>query len=345
MTAKWKDYVTVVDNSGWVPAWADHFIHDTECRSASYRNVDVNPSSMNKKTRYVKYNIFDETGDPILDCCYLRGRDLDVFKYTYEDTNTEGLSDIQPRVRVTKPVVYLGWINPHYGHFMMESLCRLWFLKDIDNETLKDSFFYFDIHTSTDSFLSKKWIKDILDVFGLNERNIIFGDKKYVFDEFIVPSQAMILHHGVVAEEQRYIWNTITSAFDDNDDIDAGRNIYLSRSGLARDKRSLFNEIEVQQKLSTLGFTVIHPEKLSFTQQVKVYSHADLMIGPSGSALHNAAFMRSGSRLISLTTRDFCLLNELLCCYAKQVNYSLFICEGKSKDNWTVPIEELLDYL
>jgi len=155
----------------------------------------------------------------------------------------------------------------------------------------------------------------------------------------------MILHHSVVSTHQSYIWSIISKSFDLPAPDKQKRYIYLSRSGLTKDKRRLSNELELEDALGAIGVAVIHPETLTFEQQIAIYANADVVIGPSGSALHNAAFMKKGSRIISLSTRDFCLLNELLCCYASQVSYTLFICEGESKEHWSVPIEKLLQHL
>ncbi len=341
MVKTWQECVTLVDGSGWSPEWFNRPVLDRCGGVAFHQNVSISPSCMDKSIRQVQYNICDDQGFPILDCCYLRGSDLKVFNYVKIESTGEG---VQP-FKIEKPVVYLGWINPHYGHFLMESLCRMWVLNYLDKKITEDCFYYFDIHTPVESALSKKWILGILEKFGIDSRNLIFGDRKYVVEELIVPSQAMILHHSVVGVQQKYVWNVVANSYYQSNASYSCKKLYLSRSGLMRDKRKLLNELELEKALRDVGFDIVHPETLSFEQQIVLYANAELLIGPSGSALHNAAFMKEGSHVISLTTRDFCLLNELLCCYAKKVYYTLFICEGNSTVSWSVHVEKLCEYV
>ena len=51
------------------------------------------------------------------------------------------------------------------------------------------------------------------------------------------------------------------------------------------------------------GFTVLHPERMSFSDQIRAAAAADILAGVDGSALHLAAFMRPGARVLVLETR------------------------------------------
>jgi capsular polysaccharide biosynthesis protein len=248
---------------------------------------------------------------------------------------------------IDSPVVYLGWFTGHYGHFIMETVSRLWALDYFSAHFLNESLFYFDVPPGFEKTLSKEWVTRLLAAFGLSSKNIIFGTRRYEFRQMVVPSQAICLHKSVDGFHQSKVWHRLAESLRL---VSAGYGsdnplIYLSRSDLEKDKRRLTNEKNLEIELQKIGFQVVHPEKLSLDEQVSIYMSADLVVGPSGSALHNAAFMKEGTVLVSLTTRDFCLLNELLCAYAMNIDYKIFVCNGEAKSGWTVPVESLTEYL
>ncbi|PPC74645.1 hypothetical protein C4K68_25365 [Pokkaliibacter plantistimulans] len=336
---KWGDHIELIGDSIWRPSWLDDAIPHVTPSINFYNKVYVFPSKMDKKSKTVSYNIYTENLNPIAECEYQRGRSYNIFNYIDE------IRDLGHYETIEKPVIYCGWINPHYGHFLMESLARLWCCEYLNNSLLDKCYFYFDIHTSAELPLEKSWLMKMLAAFNINTENILLGNKFYKFDSLIVPSPAIILHRNVSLEHQSYTWGTLTKNLKSSLPEQVFQNVYVSRSGLKKDKRSLSNEIELEAELRNKGFLILNPESVSLEEQVSIYSNADLVIGPSGSALHNAAFMKPGSKIISLTTADFCLLNEFLCCFSQKVKYSIFRCNGSSTEGWSVPIDELIAVL
>lgn len=76
--------------------------------------------------------------------------------------------------------------------------------------------------------------------------------------------------------------------------------IYLRRnSGI----RKVTNEVEVEEFLVTRGYVIIEPEKLTFLQQVQLFSNAKVIIGSSGAALANIVFSSSEARIIIMISK------------------------------------------
>jgi capsular polysaccharide biosynthesis protein len=80
----------------------------------------------------------------------------------------------------------------------------------------------------------------------------------------------------------------------------APERIYLSRNRFG--KRVLLNEDEVTEFLVRRGYRVLHPEQLSFTEQVIALSRARYVAGNMGAALTNAVFAPRGVRMLALAT-------------------------------------------
>ena len=77
-----------------------------------------------------------------------------------------------------------------------------------------------------------------------------------------------------------------------------GRRLFLSRQGYGQ--RQLVNEAEIADILSRHGFEVVHPERLSFSEQVELYHAAEIVVGSASSALYNCLFCRPGTQIIAL---------------------------------------------
>ena len=77
-----------------------------------------------------------------------------------------------------------------------------------------------------------------------------------------------------------------------------GRRIFLSRRGFAQ--RQLVNEAEIIEALRPHGFEVVHPEQLTFAEQVEIYHSAEIIVGSASSALINCIFCQPNARVVAL---------------------------------------------
>ncbi|WP_331298634.1 glycosyltransferase family 61 protein [Methylobacterium oryzae] len=76
------------------------------------------------------------------------------------------------------------------------------------------------------------------------------------------------------------------------------RRLFISRKAFTQ--RALINEAEIAERLRPLGFEVIHPETMTFLEQVEAFHSAALVVGSSSSALCNTLFCRPGCRILGL---------------------------------------------
>lgn len=73
------------------------------------------------------------------------------------------------------------------------------------------------------------------------------------------------------------------------------KKIYLKRvSG----GRKITNHKAVEKLLLTKGFVIVEPERLSFLQQVALFSAADIIVGSSGAAFANIIFCKPATKIV-----------------------------------------------
>ncbi len=76
--------------------------------------------------------------------------------------------------------------------------------------------------------------------------------------------------------------------------------IYLRRnSGV----RKVTNSAELEDFLVARGYVVVEPEKLLFTEQVRLFNNASEIISPTGAALSNAFFCKPGTQITVLMSK------------------------------------------
>lgn len=180
-----------------------------------------------------------------------------------------------------------------YYHWLFDILPRIHLLKKAG------------IFESIDIFILPKlkydFQKSSISYFKIPDSKILeIEDNQAVFaNDLIVPSLPSEL--GTV---NLWALNFIRDTFlIDSSNINLGRKIYISRKNASA--RRLLNESEIIEYLIGLGFEIIEAENLSFIDQVKLFSQADVVISPHGSGLSNIVFCNKKTKVIDLFYGDF----------------------------------------
>jgi capsular polysaccharide biosynthesis protein len=69
--------------------------------------------------------------------------------------------------------------------------------------------------------------------------------------------------------------------------------------------RRLLNIEAVEEALRPFGFEGLDPGLLSFDEQVKAFSEAEIVVGVMGAGMANTLFCPDGVKLLYLTTEEF----------------------------------------
>lgn len=104
--------------------------------------------------------------------------------------------------------------------------------------------------------------------------------------------------------------------------------IYTARAeGLSR-KRVMGGEKELIRSLKTIGFEVVHFEKMSPLEQVKCVSEADCIIGQHGAGLANMMFARENAHVFEISTFQTAVsrwVDFIPLCHASGCHYHLIV--------------------
>lgn len=195
--------------------------------------------------------------------------------------------------------IYGGIIFNHFGHFMHESLGRLW-------AATKSEFLDYDIYfpcawgfPSDDSFV---W--DIFDGLGISKSRIKFITENVFIEELIVPEQTM--GWGFVPKDNSSIIDFLNgfNCLETENFSSPSENIIVSRSALKfNNARILYDEC-FDLFMKDNGWLIYYPEMHSISHQISTYSKAKNLIFIEGSASYLMAFIKpSVNRLILMVSR------------------------------------------
>ena len=197
------------------------------------------------------------------------------------------------RVEFDGPVASVLHPNLVYGHFLLEILPRLYQLSLL-NEWGADIPVALSVHVPD-------WVKEFVGYYIRPER-IFWYDHRTQYlaaPRFVVPSMLQADHHLHPAFNTM-IGNLLSRIGTGAPAAHAlPERLYLSRTKMPGPGR-ITNEHEVEQAMAGLGFTIMHPQTMSIAEQLRMYSHARVIVGEFSSALHNAMFMAPGSGVVAI---------------------------------------------
>lgn len=150
------------------------------------------------------------------------------------------------------------------------------------------------------------------------------------FDRVIAPS--LRNPHAFLDPESHALFQKLAQ---DNPGTGGGRRLYVSRMGQARrgvSTRQMLNEAELAKAVSALGFEVIEPEQLSPAEQIAAFGSADVVVGPSGSAMFNVVFCRPGTKVLDIESEASWIYAHTGLFASCKTRYGLFVAEVDASD-------------
>lgn len=202
--------------------------------------------------------------------------------------------------RIEQTYIYIGEIRKHFGHFLTESISRLW----ITNE-FKEYPVIYHLKNGTTSNQEKLLFDTLLEPVNLiNKERLVTFSRPVIIDKIIIPQPSFVnlsnayQVHSLFPEN--FARNTLPQQLETT-----SQPLYLSRRLLESSSRNIINELELEKIFLSAGFAICYPEQLSLREQALLINKHEVIIGPIGSALHSILFDISSHRnIVCLTDKD-----------------------------------------
>jgi len=197
--------------------------------------------------------------------------------------------------RIDHPVVFSGRLPKHFGHFLLESLGRLWVYSERDVEGVPFA------HTRPRFHLHERELLEA--ALQGSAAPLLELDRPTVLSEAIIPEQALILG-GAIHPAMLSVYDRIRAALVGCAVVADSRPLFLSRSRLPRDGRRTLGQADLEQRLADRGVRVLHPQELPLAEQIAAVAAASTVIGLYGSALHLTVFRPFVGQTITIGPRS-----------------------------------------
>ena len=198
--------------------------------------------------------------------------------------------------------IYLGNLFAHFGHFILESLSRMWAARNFG--TVFDSYYYhsWDGGVSIDKVRAGDLAVTCFNALGIPlERVRVVPDTGSWISNCLIPQQLFEVNRHVSKQFVPVLDSIVgyVKRSSPSGDVKPSDRLYLSR---LHQPRRAENEEAIEAIFRDADFVIVTPELLSFQQQVALVSEAKIVAGCGGSNMHLAAFAQKAT-VISLDHR------------------------------------------
>ncbi|HRO14179.1 MAG TPA: glycosyltransferase family 61 protein [Paracoccus sp. (in: a-proteobacteria)] len=190
-----------------------------------------------------------------------------------------------------------GVFYGHFGHFIVETLSRVWALDHLDAPV--DSLILTPKVIGTyDDALAR--YQAIFDAFNVRIPVRLVSAPVRV-EELVVPRQGFGMNDlvGGSARFRDYVnrWAGHDIA------PEGGRKIYISRSRLPPDRGSILGESRLEAYLAAEGYEIYHPQKQTTAHQIARYKAATHIIATDCSPVHMVGHVGNAGQKVAIITR------------------------------------------
>lgn len=208
--------------------------------------------------------------------------------YSFDEHNVEQFDET---------MVFIGVIPNHWGHFLIDSVCRLW-------PFLEDSYKNFRIAYCGWNW-PQKCVKgnfyELLELIGIDKK-LLYIDKPIRVKKVIIPEPTMGFACNYHLLYRKTIDKISASAIERQlcNELVPVNKIYFTRTKNLKCKLNEVGEKEIERMFARVGFTVMAPEKMTLVEQIYYIKNCKEMAAMSGTIPHNAIFANPDMKLIIL---------------------------------------------
>lgn len=172
-----------------------------------------------------------------------------------------------------REVIYVGHLPPHFGHFILEGLSRLWFAAQHPELPIA-----WACRTEEPVATYTRWQAQMLQVLGITNEPI-FVREPTRFRKVHVPEAGFRIKDFFSDQLARFL------AVYPARPREPGTRIWLSRASVESEHGSVYAS-RLDEQLAEHGWGVIHPERLPISHQLELLATASHVAAEEGSALH-----------------------------------------------------------
>lgn len=184
----------------------------------------------------------------------------------------------------------------HFGHFVLESLARLWAYDCVKDQI--DGLIYFIKNRNPPNLAP---YRAYFDAAGITHP-IHFVSEPLQVDTLFVPPQGIGMgpYATGLPEQRAWLDQTFRALATE---VDPAEKVYISRSGYNLRRGGFLGEAAIERSLAEVGYKIFHPQNEPIGVQIGTYLAARKIISADSSALHVVGFTADPSQEIAIILR------------------------------------------
>jgi len=220
--------------------------------------------------------------------------------WRYERVTTAVPKPVHPSQTVPGTWLWAGVLFDHFGHFLTESLTRMWAWYHLTEPVA--GICYMPKRPGRGGEL-RSYQTQVLAAFGVDVPVHLVTEPTQ-FESLIVPGQGFGL--GAISTGTPLMRQAVRAHFGVTIQPDGPERLYLSRSRLDPAAGAIMGEVLLEDRLRAEGYEIFHPQDHDIPTQIARYKAARKLIIADGSTGHLFAFVgREHQQIAYLLRRRF----------------------------------------
>jgi len=223
--------------------------------------------------------------------------------------HVEALSDIRSERRIWWPneetyltlseakfehydqAFYGGTIYDHFGHFLLDSLSRLYPILNEVRSRNSPILFHYPLDSLDRENVLNGYVGEFFTLLGLAHEKIVFIDKPLLVSK--------LYYHEATFSDANFVSDSIKSSYPClSQKTKTAKRGFISKSKLQSGTGFTSQGEEIDEIFGSLGFDVIYPESIPLQEQIDIVQSYDVLIGFPSSFFHLKLFCKEGAKLI-----------------------------------------------
>ena len=267
----------------------------------------------------------------------------------YHDASSIIVSPCQCVKRYKKVFSMCGVYADVWAHFMIQYVCKLYSLLQLPSELRSDMTIlvpdYGDEHVRyvVEAFVSQYLPEMELNVLHKNE--VAFCEELYYVESTttMIDNESYVSYVDMIIP--RYVGDLLKQyMIPPCDPSEPTERIFLVRRG---SWRNLSNSGEVESYFASIGFRMVEPHKMSYSEKVGLFQSAKEIVGPYSSAFTNTIFCRPGTKVLVMTNLQRAF-EPFLTFYRQYFDLDMMCVTGvdeqpsESQSSYEIPLQKVI---
>ena len=200
-----------------------------------------------------------------------------------------GAYPVEEYVTSDMRVVFCGYFNPTWGHFITDTVSRLWYVLK-GNENI-DKYVFIGECNAPQWSISGNYL-EFFQLLGIADKveivNVATRYKKVIVPELAFDLEA---HYSMsFLSIYEAIINNVMATNDEKEPTKYPKKIFLTRSGFKKACRYEVGMSKIDEFFKINGYEILRPETLTLKELVRYLHNCDEMATFTGSVCHNVLF-------------------------------------------------------